>query len=739
MTLQLRDWSVDFGDGPRSIQVPHVWHLEAPLPWEGPAIYRTQTHVPEGESWLVFYGVSYEAIVRINDREVTTHRGIWDAFSVDVSEFAGQEVRLEVSVIKNGGAKFPVPEVASGFIPYVYGTFGGIFREVELIQSSSDPLTPLPAPPSRVSVDGSKIFVDGKFFYVKGVLTWGWYPDSANPHLPLDRIKQEVEQVKRLGFNLIKFCLWLPGHAYLEEMREQGLMAWIELPIWLPSDKKEALDGFRAEIRRIVDQYAHHDNILAWTVGCELSESTPADFRQEMVEFIQERTGCPMVKDNSGGAEMYGGDPREFGDFDDFHPYCDTHFYPQVLDSLLPGPRPHRPILLGEFNDYDMIKDLERMDREGVYWVSENPDLNAQGVRWMHDFPSVMEKYRAELRPRWQYRDLVKESEQQGLFMRKFVQENVRARKEISGYVITGWADTPISTSGFLNDWGEACCTPEQIADWNSELCAYIIPRRQPPWINGGNRPGWQDTLNHWTEDVYLQIGLHNSTAEDVEVDLSLEIRKELFPIGKQVIRSGDSRQIGAVHIPEVERGCTYVKVLNRGEVLNTWMMNFVEKPRNPWPCQLNDPRQVFHGFPITGEGMSVGTDPYADGLVFLLDEGTVPLPFWREATYLKADAKFWISAKLSGNYPRFLSLAPDRAIDRDWMMKNLDKPEIYMTRIDTRTFREHLVMVGGKRNGRTTFLTTLRPFGGLEGQPVGVANSPSGVAFMNFLLTYLE
>ena len=732
MSYQIRDWTVDYGQSPKPIQVPHVWHLDVPLTWEGPAIYRTEVAIPSEDAWLVFHGVSYEAVVRINGVEVERHRGIWDAFSIPLADFAGESVAVEVEVTKNGGDKFPVPQVASGFIPYVYGTFGGIFREVEIVVSQDDPLTPRPVPPCRVSVEGSRMFVDGRFFYAKGVLTWGWYGDLASPHLPLDRIRREISQIKRLGFNLIKFCLWLPGHAYLEEMRKEDMMAWIELPIWLPSGNEEALNGYRHEVKRIVDQYAHHDNVLAWTVGCELSESTPAEFREELVDFIKQRTASPLVKDNSGGAEMYGGDPREFGDFDDFHPYCDTHFYPQVLDSLLPGPRPHRPILLGEFNDYDMIKDLERMDREDVYWASDKPELNAQGVRWMHDFPQIMSSHRAGSLSEHSIREMIQASRRQGLFMRKFVQENVRARNEISGYVVTGWADTPISTAAFLDDWGDEKYSPEEIADWNGDLCAFIIPRRQPPWINGGNRPSWQDPFNHWTEDVYIQIGVHNSKAEDAEVSLVFELADQSFDLGVHVLKGGESKQVGAVHVPEVQSGGFEARVLNKGTALNSWPMNFVEKPKQPWSCRLDDPRQVFHGFAVAGEGPLVSTDPRAEGIVFLLDEGTVALPFWREACYVQ-------NGELNLEEARLLSLASDRAIDPDWLSQNLESPDVLMTRIDTRTFKEHPVAVVGKRGERRTLVTTLRPFGGLGCQPIGVVNSPSGTALMDFLLRYIE
>jgi hypothetical protein len=197
-----------------------------------------------------------------------------------------------------------------------------------------------------------------------------------------------------MGFNTIKFCLWVPRHRFFEILEEEGMFAWLELPLWDPTGDEEKLEAMAQEIERIVLQYRHHRSIIAWTVGCELGASTPHEFRRRMVEMVQRETGCPLVKDNSGGAEMYGGDLREYGTFEDFHPYCDTHWYPVVLESLEPGPRAIAPILLGEFNDFDVHRDLRRLKEKAPFWASEDPALNDKGVRWQHDLPTVLKESR---------------------------------------------------------------------------------------------------------------------------------------------------------------------------------------------------------------------------------------------------------------------------------------------------------------------------------------------------------
>lgn len=731
MVLPVRDWTVDYGQGPKPIQVPHVWHLDVPLTWEGPAIYRTRASVPAASSRLVFHGVSYEAFVRIEGQLAFHHRGIWDAFEIDLTPWAARDIEIEVAVTKNGGESWPVPKVASGFIPYVYGTFGGLFREVEIVAGATDHPR---SQPSRVTIQGRKIFVDDQPFYARGVLTWGWYPDLATPHLPPDRIAKEIEQVRSLDFNLIKFCLWMPPHEYLRQMREDGLMAWLELPLWLPSGDEESLAGFRTEIMRIVDQYAHHANVLAWTIGCELSESTPASFREELVEYVRMRTGSPLVKDNSGGAEMYGGDPREFGDFDDFHPYCDTHFYAPVLDSLLPGPRTEKPILLGEFNDYDVCRDLARVKAESCYWASPDPVLNDQGVRWQYDLPAIMQRFGQDTSLQARLPNLIETSREQSQFIRRHVQEQVRAREEISGYVVTGWADTPISTAGFLDDWGDL---RGAAPIWNHDSAVYLIPRRMPPWINGGNRPGWRDPYCHWTKDVLIQLGQHSTHgAERTYLEGAFMDSGQGFEFFGPGPSPLESRQIGEAFFAEVPAG-DHALVTRNMEYIFRWPMTFVERPTEPWPVVLDDPRQAFAGLKASGRGPTIGTNPQADGLIILLDEGTLPRPFWREACH-EWSAQFWQDSGWPRAWHRLLSIATDRALDPAWLNANLDHYEVVWNRVDMRTLEDLPLVVKGKRDGKPVIATTLRPFGGLGSQPFGVDNSPAGTLLLLHFLKNL-
>lgn len=753
----LDDWSVSYrlptgATKHKEVLIPHAWMQDVDVRWEGPAIYERTIRIPaQTKAWLVFHGVSYQAKVYVNDSLAGEHEGIWDAFSIDVTRWAGQKADLRVEVVKNGGETFPVKDVASGFFPYVYHTFGGIYQPVELVASDQDPLAVhSSAPKCRVTVEGHRIFVDGKPFYTRGVLTWGWYSEIGHTNPPEEKIRKEVADAKALGFNLIKFCLWVPPHRYLEILKEEGMFAWLELPLWDPSSDPIKQGVMAAEMRRIVQQFRHHDNIIIWTCGCELSDATPPEYRKSLVDMVKELTGSPLVKDNSGGAEMYGGDPREFGDFYDYHPYCETHYYPQVLDSLLPGPRPDQPIFLGEFNDIDVHRDLPRLRQESPYWLSQDPTLNDVGVRWQHDMPGVLPVTPfANNEDTRRHRLLNLRSVEKAKFIRKYVQEAVRSRSALAGYVITGWQDTPISTAGFIDDWGnlKSALDPTQ---WNAPNVLFLIPARRPPWVNGGNRPGWKDDFNHFVGGILFKIGLHSDSG--LKGSLQWRIEK----ITGDVILNGttdfevpalESKQILEL-FAEIHEPGSYLLSLMSEQVSNSWRFHVYDKfdfsTLQGWG--KNDPAGLIEQFPKLESPAKIVTTDFRlsdlavwsrNTIAFALGEGTLSMPAWRESAYEFPSVQRWYSFLPDGHWEAFLPVAPDRALNMEELDKHLPAGtavKVLINRVDVRTYAEHPLAIELSNGNKRMILTTLRPFGGLGNQPIGLRYQPAGAHMLRLM-----
>ncbi len=699
------NWTIDYGSGPVPCEIPHSWGQSVDVRWEGPATYQTEIQIDRDGLGILFHGVSYEAKVWINSQLITTHKGIWDAFVVEIPKGI-REAKVQVEVTKNGGKKFPVKDVLSGFLPYVFHTFGGIFRPVEVIDLNNLSLI-LPAPHQRVNVDHSQLLIDGEPWFMRGILSWGWYPELGHPHPSREMIQREIRAAKSLGFNLIKFCLWLPPHEYFKILEEEEMWAWVELPLWMPTGDENKLSAMLEEIETIVMQYRHHDRIIAWTCGCELSESTSHEYREKLVRIVSEATNCPLIKDNSGGSEMYGGDLREYGSFYDFHPYCDTHFYQPVLESLAPNGRNNMPVLLGEFNDYDSLRSVNHLVGEETiemdqkhpwiissynsprpYWLSSLPELNDQGVRWQHDVPGALDSFVA-VDP-----GLKELSETRSRWIRNKVFQIVASMDFMGGFVQTGIADTPISTSGML------AARMEKLEDFT----VYLLPFRNPPWVNGGNRPGWRDPQCVFPGASSFQVGLKSVHEFHGEITIwwksssaqtSIEVRMEAL---KPRVVHLESKNLSSHDIlcVQVDGKTTEFPIFVYEKLSETY--NF--SPEEQLILEINS--GVFKSESVP----------------------TIQCPFWRECV---------VSGQtLFSDLPQefYWSIAPDRAIDPGWLSSEMPNAEWLLTRTDTRTYKQLPYVV----RDANRIVTTLRPWGGHGSQPFGLNHNPAGCELLRIL-----
>lgn len=640
--MVLSNWQL----GGSSVSVPHVWGVDRDLRWEGPAIYET-TFVADKPGWLVFHGVSALARVFVNGELSCEHLGIWDAFSVRVNAVGAITLRVEVT--KNGGGTIPVASIASGFLPFVFGTFGGIYKAVEFFEQNNDPLKEHPPAPLRARFDGHKLLVDEKPVFFRGILHWGWYQELRHPAPDRDTCLKEIEAVKAMGFNCVKFCLWAPPHHYLEELERAEMLAWMELPIWNPGQN---IEQFKIELERIVKQYRHHRSIVLWTIGCELGHQMSRDARRELFDNVKEWTDGALVKDSSGGAEMYGGDPVEFGDFEDFHPYCDLENYPSVLASLQAGPRNNKGILLGECNDFDSHRDLPRVVREAPYWASADPALSDQGVRWQFDLPTVLANSKFA-RDQEASRKLQQQSLEMKLFVHRTFQEWLRAR-EFSGSVITGIADTPISTSGFFDDWGEPKFSKEVVRKFMGTDAFFLIPQRRLPWVCSGNRVGRWDAWHVFDGWNRVQVGMHSESGFEGDIE---------WRIGNQLgMATARVEPLSPVQVLDVTWSAapdtSYELEVRTANNSQSWPIESVHKPS-------------------TNE------------LVSLESWGSVPAPAFREAAYEFLHPEL---EKLFSGKPHTLFMALESMFLAEDEYEITGEP--LMVRIDTRTYRE-LPVVG--------------------------------------------
>ena len=250
--------------------------------------------------------------------------------------------------------------------------------------------------------------------------------------------------------------------------------------------------------------------------------------------------------DNSGSGEAYGGLAEDFADFTDYHTYSDLHYLEPVLDHWRRDWQRTRPWLFGEFCDSDGFRDRARLlaangGRVPWWLTAENP-----ASVWRPEMQAVLD-YDARMAaafPNQTYKggragedacgpnrpdlvpllgpgepayDLHAIAAAQSLMVRKYTLEAVRKRRSVQGYVITGLIDTPIATSGVLDDFGAPKWDPGVFRQCNDDAILCLDTGRSRIWQNGGDRPQRLDVYNWWAgAPIQLYVILNHTEPQPI-------------------------------------------------------------------------------------------------------------------------------------------------------------------------------------------------------------------------------
>jgi beta-galactosidase/beta-glucuronidase len=152
-----------------------------------------------------------------------------------------------------------------------------------------------------------------------------------------------------LGFNLIKLCLFVPNPVYFDIADEEGMLLWLEFPMWLPEVSKDLRVMAPGEYAEITQLVRHHPSLVLYSLGCELSQAVDGEFLGALNQAVRGNVSNVLVCDNSGSGESYGGLDFDFSDFTDYHPYYDLHYFEPLLDQWRRDWQKPRPWIFGEF------------------------------------------------------------------------------------------------------------------------------------------------------------------------------------------------------------------------------------------------------------------------------------------------------------------------------------------------------------------------------------------------------
>ena len=638
-----------------------------------------------------------------------------------------------------------------------------------------------------VRTEGATLWLDEAPLHLRGVLDWGWHPDLIRPTPTRAMLEKQFAQARSLGFNLVKLCLFVPDETTFEVADELGMLLWLELPMWLPkvTPKLEALA--QAEYAALLRRLHHHPSIVVLSLGCELNSDANATFLESLARLAREWLPNALLCDNSGSAEAYGGVATALSDFYDYHFYTDPHFFQPLVEHFDRGYRHAKPWLYGEFCDVDTGRDYSQW-ATAPWWLTDPVPL-------LRDDYLAQRDYRARLAAAG-VTDGMGQLEfaagWQATAIRKHIIELTRRHSATGGYVVSGWADTPITTSGMVDDRGELKFMGEQWQRFNNDAVLLLDRERRRRWV-GGDRPAYRDPYTWWAgERAELHILLSNGLGEIRGGTLRWRL---VMRAGTKTIDAGE-RAIGALSAAEVRevavitaamparglnpeefelRATLEVTFADGGahSIENRWQLWAVPRPGLPNPMPVAGLlRHDQHFGRIDRQAAVVDLERAPVAQPFVTDaltpevlarvraggrgmwwlrapdaRVTRAVPFWREAIHwpdwpYEEGGSLWermfYTAELMIADMRLISLATDFALDLAALRAQLGEDatvEPRWRRFDARQLYWTEYLVEARIGTGRLWVTTLRFAGGLGSQPTGLDANPWGAWLLARLL----
>jgi len=317
---------------------------------------------------------------------------------------------------------------------------------------------------------GGKFFLNGQPIYLRAALDQDFYPETIYTPPSLDYLKNEMQQAKALGLNMLRCHIKVPDPRYLQAADEVGILVWYEIPNWdvLTEDaKRRAL----TTLGGMVERDGNHPSIVVVSVineswGVDLKEAAQRAWLKQAYSEAKAMVPGWLVVDNSACCDNF----HLATDVADFHQYNAVPDYASDFDRLVsdmarrPGwlfspygdatPRGDEPLLLSEFGNWG----LPHVPEVKPWWFARG--LGDRSITR----PEGVEKRFAEYQYSSLFADVNALAEATQWHQYRALQyeiETLRAHPEIQGYVITEFTDLNWEANGLLDMWRQ----PKAYAD----------------------------------------------------------------------------------------------------------------------------------------------------------------------------------------------------------------------------------------------------------------------------------
>jgi hypothetical protein len=313
----------------------------------------------------------------------------------------------------------------------------------------------------RIEAFGSQIRLNGQAIQIRGVLNWGYCAPANEPNAGEAFWRSELAFARNSGFNLMKFCLWIPPRRYLELADELGVLTWMEYPTWHPNLTQKYLEPLEQEFAEFFYYDRNYPSVVLRSLTCETGPSAELQVIQRLYDTAHRMIPDALIEDDSSWIEW-----NRIHDFYDDHPYGNNHDWV----SRLTGFKKHilanglKPLVLGECMAADTWIDrpsvISVLGTNRPWWA---PGPLDEMVRWQDKLARIAGPDGLT--------ELKEESLRYGMLMRKFQIEAYRREVPDGGYVVSVIRDIATASMGLIDYAGQSKWSPSNWSFQGDTMC----------------------------------------------------------------------------------------------------------------------------------------------------------------------------------------------------------------------------------------------------------------------------
>lgn len=403
--------------------------------------------------------------------------------------------------------------------------------------------------------DGRRLLLNGTPLNVRGILEWGYYPPSRAPNREVEAFERQIQEARARGFNLIKFCLWVPPKRLLDAMDRHGMLAWIEYPTWHPSFSEETRTDLFAEF----DEFFHHDrsyaSVIVRSLTCETGPSAPLEVMKDLYARAHAAIPNAFVEDDSSWIAW-----NRVHDFYDDHPYGNNASWPATLArlELHISERTPMPLLLGEAIAADTWLDRSTMRAAEPRFRPIGLDaLDAWEGRFADRFGARLTAH------------LTTDSLRYCLQQRKDQIETFRQLQPHSGYVVSVARDFRLASMGLADAFDRWKWRADEFA-WHGDTML-MLGANTPRALRAGDAVELPLFIAHHGRDTLPASTLRWTFGDEANGEIAVDAIAPGACVSVGVIPLEAPDVYGAYEVP-----LSVVYGKNAAERTNTWTMYVV-------------------------------------------------------------------------------------------------------------------------------------------------------------------